>query len=88
MAIRDLMNNYFYGKQGKADMTIADLPANRRQLFGTVLRVRWSLPRRRARLPSRSRSTQRSFVAGRHATRRPRDRRWASMPRRSRLPPR
>ena len=42
MAIRDLMNNYFYGKQGKADMTIADLPANRRQLFGTVLRVRWS----------------------------------------------
>ena len=42
MAIRDLMNNYFYGKQGKADMTVADLPANRRQLFGTVLRVRWS----------------------------------------------
>lgn len=41
MAIRDLMNNYFYGKQGKADMTVADLPANRRQLFGTVLRVRW-----------------------------------------------
>lgn len=42
MAIRDLMNNYFYGKQGKADMTVADLPANRRQLFGTVLKVRWS----------------------------------------------
>ena len=42
MAIKDLMNNYFYGKQGKADMTVADLPANRRQLFGTVLRVRWS----------------------------------------------
>ena len=29
MAIRDIMNNYFYGKQGKADMTVADLPANR-----------------------------------------------------------
>lgn len=42
MAIRDLMNNYFYGKQGKADMTVADLPANRLQLFGTVLRVRWA----------------------------------------------
>ena len=42
MAIRDMMNNYFYGKQGKADMTIADLPANRRELFGTVLKVRWS----------------------------------------------
>ena len=41
MAIRDLMNNYFYGKQGKADMTVADLPATRLQLFGTVLRVRW-----------------------------------------------
>ena len=42
MAIRDFMNNYFYGKQGKADMTIADLPANRRELFGAVLKVRWS----------------------------------------------
>jgi len=42
MAIRDIMNNYFYGKQGKADMTVADLPANRRELFGTVLKVRWS----------------------------------------------
>ena len=42
MAIRDIMNNYFYGKQGKADMTLADLPANRRELFGTVLKVRWS----------------------------------------------
>lgn len=42
MAFKDLMNNYFYGKQGKADMTIADLPANRRELFGTVLKVRWS----------------------------------------------
>lgn len=42
MAIRDLMNNYFYGKQGKADMTVADLPANRRELFFTVFKVRWS----------------------------------------------
>ena len=42
MGFRNIMNNYFYGKQGKADMTIADLPANRRQLFGTVLKVRWS----------------------------------------------
>ena len=42
MGFRDMMNNYFYGKQGKADMTLADLPANRRQLFGAVLKVRWS----------------------------------------------
>lgn len=42
MGIRDLTNNYFYGKQGKADMTVADLPANRRELFFTVLKVRWS----------------------------------------------
>lgn len=42
MAIRDLMNTYFYGKQGKADMTVADLPANRRELFFTVFKVRWS----------------------------------------------
>ena len=42
MGFRDMMNNYFYGKQGKADMTLADLPANRLQLFGAVLKVRWS----------------------------------------------
>ena len=42
MAIRDLMNNYFYGKQGKGDFTIENLPQNRRQLFGEVLKVRWS----------------------------------------------
>ena len=42
MGFRDLMNNYFYGKQGKADMTVADLPATRRELFFTVLKVRWS----------------------------------------------
>ena len=28
MGFRDLMNNYYYGKQGKADMTVADLPAS------------------------------------------------------------
>ena len=42
MALKDLMNNYFYGKQGKADFTVADLPQNRVQLFFTVLKVRWS----------------------------------------------
>ena len=42
MAFKDIMNNYFYGKQGKADMTVADLPANRLELFGAVLKVRWS----------------------------------------------
>ena len=42
MAFRDLMNNYFYGKQGKADFTIENLPQNRRQLFRDVLKVRWS----------------------------------------------
>ena len=42
MAIRDLMNNYFYGKQGKGDYTVADMPQNRFALFGEVLKVRWS----------------------------------------------
>ncbi|MBQ3303815.1 MAG: YesL family protein [Clostridia bacterium] len=42
MAIRDLMNNYFYGKQGKGDYTVADMPQNRLALFGEVLKVRWS----------------------------------------------
>ena len=42
MAIRDLMNNYFYGKQGKGDYTVADMPKNRIALFGEVLKVRWS----------------------------------------------
>ena len=42
MALRDLMNNYFYGKQGKGDFTLADLPKNRRELFGVVLKTRWS----------------------------------------------
>ncbi len=38
----NLMNNYFYGKQGKGDFTLEQLPQNRRQLFGEVLKVRWS----------------------------------------------
>lgn len=42
MAFRDLMNNYFYGKQGKGDFTIENLPQNRFQLFREVLKVRWS----------------------------------------------
>ena len=42
MALRDLMNNYYYGKQGKADYTIESMPQNRRQLFGEVLKVRCS----------------------------------------------
>ena len=42
MALRDLMNNYFYGKQGKGDYTVADMPQNRFALFGEVLKVRWS----------------------------------------------
>ena len=42
MGIRNLMNNYFYGTQGKGDFTIENLPQNRRQLFGEVLKVRWS----------------------------------------------
>ena len=42
MAIKDLMYNYYYGKQGKRDFTESDLPANRRELFGAVLKVRWS----------------------------------------------
>lgn len=42
MGFRNIMNNYFYGKQGKADFTLENLPQNRRQLFGEVLKVRWS----------------------------------------------
>ena len=42
MAFKNLMNNYFYGKQGKGDFTIENLPQNRRQLFGEVFKVRWS----------------------------------------------
>lgn len=39
---KNLMNNYFYGKAGKGDFTIENLPQNRRQLFGEVLKVRWA----------------------------------------------
>ncbi len=42
MALKNLMNNYFYGKQGQGDYTVANMPQNRRQLFGEVFRVRWS----------------------------------------------
>ena len=42
MALKNLMNNYFYGKQGPGDYTVANMPQNRRQLFGEVFRVRWS----------------------------------------------
>ncbi len=40
MAFRDFFNHYFYGKPGQRDYTEADLPKNRLELFGTVLRVR------------------------------------------------
>lgn len=42
MGLRNMMNNYFYGKQGQGDFTVENLPQNRRQLFGEVLKVRWS----------------------------------------------
>ena len=38
----NLMNNYFYGKADKGDYTIENMPQNRRQLFGEVMKVRWS----------------------------------------------
>ncbi|MCQ2437695.1 MAG: YesL family protein [Clostridia bacterium] len=38
----NMMNNYFYGKSGKGDYTVQSMPQNRRQLFGTVLKTRWS----------------------------------------------
>lgn len=37
----NMMNNYYYGKAGKGDYTVSDMPQNRRQLFGAVLKVRW-----------------------------------------------
>ena len=41
-----IFDRFYYGKAGKADYTEDDLPANRFQLFGQVLRVRfWSLIR-------------------------------------------
>ena len=38
----NFMNNYFYGKAGKGDYRISDMPQNRFQLFGAVWKVRWS----------------------------------------------
>lgn len=38
----NLMNNYYYGKAGKGDYRIQDMPQNRFQLFGEVFKVRWS----------------------------------------------
>ena len=37
-----IMNNYFYGKAGQADYTVEQMPTNRKQLFFTTLRVRFS----------------------------------------------
>ncbi|MBQ8088214.1 MAG: YesL family protein [Clostridia bacterium] len=37
----NLMNNYMYGKAGQKDYTVSDMPANRFELFGAVLKVRW-----------------------------------------------
>ena len=37
-----LTNSYFYGKSGKGDLRPEDLPANRWELFGTTLRVRFA----------------------------------------------
>ncbi len=36
------LNNYYYGKSGKADFTEEDLPTTRMQLFRETLRVRFS----------------------------------------------
>ena len=41
MLFGNLMNNYFYGKAGKGDYRIEDMPANRFQLFRTTVGVRW-----------------------------------------------
>lgn len=38
----NMMNNYFYGKSGKGDYRVEDMPANRFQLFTSVWKVRWS----------------------------------------------
>lgn len=37
-----LMNSYFYGKAGKGDYTVEQMPTTRKQLFFTTLRVRFS----------------------------------------------
>lgn len=37
----NMMNNYMYGKAGQKDYTVSDMPKNRFELFGTVLKTRW-----------------------------------------------
>ncbi len=37
-----MMNNFYYGKSGKGDFRKEDLPENRWQLFGSMLRIRFS----------------------------------------------
>lgn len=37
-----LMNRYFYGKAGQGDYTVEQMPTNRKQLFFTTLKVRFS----------------------------------------------
>ena len=39
---RNTMNNFYYGKSGKADFTPESLPTSRMQLFWEMLRVRFS----------------------------------------------
>ena len=38
----NLFHNYYYGKAGKGDYTIEQMPQNRRQLFFEIFKVRWS----------------------------------------------
>ena len=38
----NLMHTYYYGKAGQGDYTVEQLPTNRRQLFFTTLKVRFS----------------------------------------------
>jgi len=38
----NVMNNYFYGKAGKGDYRVEDMPQNRFQLFSATWKVRWA----------------------------------------------
>ena len=40
--LKNLMNNFYFGKAGKADLTVEDMPTTRGQLFKETLRVRLS----------------------------------------------
>ena len=40
--LKNLMNNFYFGKAGKADLTVEDMPTTRGQLFKETLRVRFS----------------------------------------------